>query len=263
MKLSVIVPSYKPQFYTWECLDSVCNQTINRSQYEVIVVLNGCNEPYNSELKRYLDEHPEVNWNYIQTDTPGVSNARNIGIDNAKGEYITFLDDDDYVSPSYIEHLLEASSPTTIGLAHPKAFNSEGFCPYVIEEAYNGISERGCVHYLKARKVFQGPCMKLFHRDIIGKRRFDVSFKNGEDALYMFLLSNKFKSVKASNPEAIYYRRVRENSATFAKQKLSYRLSNSFRIIIEYSKIYWRNLSSYSTSFYLTRVLGAIRMAMN
>ena len=105
MRISVIVPSYKPQSYTWECLDSLCNQTIDKSQYEVIVVLNGCNEPYNAVLKQYLDKHPEINWNYIQTDTPGVSNARNIGIDIAKGEYITFLDDDDFVSPSYLECL--------------------------------------------------------------------------------------------------------------------------------------------------------------
>lgn len=94
MKITVIVPTYKPQSYLWECLDSIYNQTFSKSDYELILVLNGCNEPYNSQIKDWLSEHKDLQVQFIQTDQGGVSNARNIAIDNARGEYVTFIDDD-------------------------------------------------------------------------------------------------------------------------------------------------------------------------
>ena len=54
MKISVIVPSYKPQSYIWECLNSIYNQTFPKTEYELVLVLNGCNEPYNTKIKDWL-----------------------------------------------------------------------------------------------------------------------------------------------------------------------------------------------------------------
>ena len=53
MKISVIIPTYKPQVYLWECLDTVYAQTFSKKEFEVILVLNGCNEPYNSQIQEY------------------------------------------------------------------------------------------------------------------------------------------------------------------------------------------------------------------
>ena len=109
MKVSVIIPTYKPQAYIWECLDSIKNQTFPKEDFEVILVLNGCNEPYYSQIKEYIDNNlVDYNVNFIQTDQGGVSNARNIALDAAKGEYVTFIDDDDYISPKYLEELYKA-----------------------------------------------------------------------------------------------------------------------------------------------------------
>ena len=79
MQITVIVPTYKPQDYIWRCLCSLKNQSIAHSNYEVVIVLNGCNEPYYSEIKKFIIDEP--NWRLVQTDTGGVSNARNVGID--------------------------------------------------------------------------------------------------------------------------------------------------------------------------------------
>lgn len=80
MDISVIIPSYKPGEYVWECLESLNRQTLAKDRFEVIFVLNGCNEPWKSDLQKWFDAHPELNVNFIQTDTPGVSNARNIAL---------------------------------------------------------------------------------------------------------------------------------------------------------------------------------------
>ena len=122
MKISVIIPSFKPQGYLWQCLDSICNQTFSKGDFELILVLNGCKKPYDEQIKAYIENHTYVNWNYIQTDVPGVSNARNIALNVAKGEYVAFIDDDDYVSPSYLEELYKKASYDCVSLSHPSAF---------------------------------------------------------------------------------------------------------------------------------------------
>ena len=85
MKISVIVPSYKPQAYLWECLDSIYAQSFPKTEYELVLVLNGCNEPYHTQIKEWLTEHADLQAQCIQTDVPGVSNARNIGMKAARG----------------------------------------------------------------------------------------------------------------------------------------------------------------------------------
>ena len=88
MKISVIVPTYKPQAYLWECLDSIYNQTFPKSEYELVLVLNGCNEPYNTQIKEWLSNHSDLQVQYFQTDEAGVSNARNMVLDVAQGVFI-------------------------------------------------------------------------------------------------------------------------------------------------------------------------------
>ena len=98
MKISVIVPTYKPKSYIWECLDSIYNQTLPKNDYELILVLNGCNEPYSTQIRAWLSKHESLGVQFIQTDESGDSNARNLALDHVKGEYVTFIDDDDFIS---------------------------------------------------------------------------------------------------------------------------------------------------------------------
>ena len=95
----------------WQCLDSLNAQTLDKRLWEVIIVLNGCSEPWETEIKQYIQSRHLTNARLIQTDEGSVSNARNIGLDQAKGEYIAFLDDDDYVSPTYLEALAAIATP--------------------------------------------------------------------------------------------------------------------------------------------------------
>lgn len=116
MKVSVIIPTYKPQKYLWDCLCSMNEQTMRKEDFEVILVLNGCNQPYYSQILDWKAAHKDLNLNVIQTDQGGVSNARNIALDTAKGEYITFVDDDDYFSTTCLQEMLDIATPDTIVL---------------------------------------------------------------------------------------------------------------------------------------------------
>lgn len=262
MKISVIVPTYKPQAYLWECLDSIYKQALPKDDYELILVLNGCRDPYDSQIKNWLVAHSEMQVQYFHTDQPGVSNARNIALDNARGDYITFIDDDDFVSPSYLEELYEKASPDTVSLCYPYAFNDgepERQLKYRITDAYNYCIEHGCNKISsKARKFFSGPCMKLIPMSFIQDRRFDVRFKNGEDCLFMFLISDKFEHLDFTSKKAVYYRRLRCNSATSTKRSRLDFMKKQYLMIKEYASIYFAAPFQYDFYFFFTRVIGAL-----
>lgn len=263
MKISVIVPTYRPQGYLWECLDSVYNQTFSKSDYELVLVLNGCDEPFHSQIEDWLGKHSDLQVQFFQTDEGGVSNARNIALDNAKGEYITFIDDDDLISPSYLQELYDNVAPDTVSLCYPYAFNDgeiEKQLPYGNTEAYDYYMEHKCTSLSsKVRKYFSGPCMKLIPMSFIQGRRYDVRFINGEDSLYMFLISDKIKKVTFTSKNAIYYRRYRSNSAYTRKQAWGYILKNGWLMESAYTRIYFSAPFNYSFSLYLVRLMGVIK----
>lgn len=263
MKISVIVPTYRPQGYLWECLDSVYNQTFLKSDYELVLVLNGCNEPFRSQIEDWLGKHSDLQIQFFQTDEGGVSNARNIALDNAKGEYITFIDDDDLISPSYLQELYDNAAPDTVSLCYPYAFNdgeAEKQLPYGITDAYCYYMDHRCTSLSsKVRKYFSGPWMKLIPMSFIQGRRFDVRFRNGEDSLFMFLISDKIKKIAFTSKDATYYRRYRDNSAyTRGKTKREI-ISNKMSMIKAYISIYLKNPQKYSLFFFITRLLGTLR----
>ena len=264
MKISVIIPTYKPQDYLWECLGSLVAQTFSKEDFEVILVLNGCTEPYKSAIEKYIAEKMQgMHVNFIHSQVGGVSNARNIALDQAKGEFVAFIDDDDFVSPQFLSCLFDKADEDTISFCYPYAFNDgelENQLPYALTDVYEEMHKMKAINiFSRARKFFSGPCMKLIPLSIIQERRFDVRFKNGEDSLFMFLISDNFKNLAFTNKKAIYYRRIRLGSATTSNVGIKNNILNLSRLIIEYSKIFFRGGRHYNFNFYMTRILGAVR----
>lgn len=264
MDISVIIPTFKPGGYLWDSLLSLRCQTLSRKCYEIILVLNGDREPYYSNIKSFLNDEFDESYNihFLYTEMANVSNARNLGLDTAKGDYITFVDDDDYVSENYLSELLKVASVQTIALAHPVAVSEGKTVNYSIENEYKKISSKGIVPFMQARRVFQGACIKLFHKSIIGNRRFNLSFKNSEDALFMFLVSDRFVNVCSTASSAIYYRRIRQDGLYRRKKTIGYSIQNAARLSFSYTKIYLSCPWRYNFVFFLTRILGTIKTLM-
>ena len=120
LEVSIIIPSYCPKDYLKECLFSVMNQTLEKEKFEVIIVLNGPKEPFHSEITGLISSYPTIRLLYEEKS--GVSNARNKGIENSKGNFICFIDDDDMISPTYLESLLEISSREIVGVSNVYSF---------------------------------------------------------------------------------------------------------------------------------------------
>ena len=109
--ISVIIPSYKGENHIKPLLDSLENQTLNPKDFELLFVINGPLDSTAVILKEFMDRNKDYNVIITYTNTPSEAKARNIGISLASREYTTFIDDDDFVSPNYLEKLLEYMCP--------------------------------------------------------------------------------------------------------------------------------------------------------
>lgn len=109
MFLSIIVPVYNTEAYMEECLDSLIDQDIPSDDYEIICVDDGSTDGSAVILRRYEEAHENIR--VIAKENGGVASARNAGLDAAKGDYIWFVDSDDFIRPDFLkmlrEHILE------------------------------------------------------------------------------------------------------------------------------------------------------------
>lgn len=263
MKISVIIPTYKPQEYLLECLDSLVQQTFSRADFEVIIVLNGCCTPWKEMIDDYISRNmSDMNITFIQTNTGGVSNARNIAIDMAKGEYVTFIDDDDFVSRSFLQGLYDLARKDTIVISNVLAFKDgfrDNYIHYQLTDIYNQYSNHTELKITsRVRKFFSGPCMKLISKDIIQDRRFDNRFKNGEDSLFMFMISDMVQHIEFTLPNAVYYRRYRAGSAMTSTRTYKDIIRNNCKLIKEYSNLFFNSGRKYSLRLYITRIAAAL-----
>ena len=106
--ISVIIPVYNVEKYLCECIDSVLGQTYQ--DYEVILVDDGSTDSSGTICDKYAETNSRIK--VIHRKNGGLSEARNTGFDAANGEYIYFLDSDDYIRADALERMHEASKKT-------------------------------------------------------------------------------------------------------------------------------------------------------
>ena len=106
--VSVIIPVYKVEKYLSECVDSVINQTYDNLQ--IILVDDGSPDLCGQICERYMEQDSRIL--VIRKENGGLSDARNAGMKKASGEFVYFLDSDDWIEPDTIERLVEAQERT-------------------------------------------------------------------------------------------------------------------------------------------------------
>lgn len=255
--ISIIVPTYKPQSYIEDCIESLANQTFLHNRFEILIVLNGPKDPFFIYIESLLGLYKDLNVRLLYSENAGVSNARNLGIENAKGEYITFIDDDDWISSAFLETLIKYASPETVPLSYALSYNDETkvYSDYYVTRKFE---EGKCVLINSARSYFSGPVYKLIHRNIIGDVRYDIRLKNGEDTLFMFAISKNIKQCVYTSKDAIYYRRIRESSANFTKRAFTNKLKSNLLQISMYVRNFSTAPNKFDIRFFLSRCMGAV-----
>ena len=100
-KISLIIPVYNVQEYIEKALQSVVNQTFK--DFEVIIVNDGSKDQSVEIVKKFIRKYD--NFRLINQENQGLSGARNTGLKEAKGEYIAFIDSDDFIENNFLEEL--------------------------------------------------------------------------------------------------------------------------------------------------------------
>lgn len=254
IKISVIIPSYKPKNYIFECLNSLKKQTLSSENYEVLIILNGEKGGYYSKIDSYIKKNKLYNFFLLYTEKKGVSNARNIGIKSSKGENIAFIDDDDYVSSNYLEGMLKKLTSKSIVISNISRFYDNT----TIQTLDSNFNEHENIDdIIKGRKYFSMACCKLIPKEVLKNIFFKEKLKNSEDTIFMMEISKNIKYIKTTSKDIIYYRRIRKDSAYFRKKTRKEIIVNLFIQLFYLCMFLFKN--EYNKKFILIKILGLIK----
>jgi len=258
MEISVVIPTFKPGNYIFDCLDSIKNQTFCKEDFKVIIVLNGPKYPFYDILQRYAETSRSLNIQILYTEIKGVSNARNLALDIILTKYVVFMDDDDIVSSNYLAELHKNADDNKIAVSNVKTFKNDlnVLGDDYISKCFIKLRYNQKYNIFKYRGFLSTVWCKIIPVKIIGKHRFNRNFNIGEDCLFIFSISNGIKKIILSEEDAIYYRRLRDGSATRSTSGIDELLAHAVNSIISYTGIYLSNPFQYNLLFYFSRLFA-------
>ena len=218
-KISIIVPVYNSEKYLCACIDSILSQSFR--DFELILVDDGSRDSSPRICDDYAQKDGRVK--VIHKANGGVSAARNDGLDIAKGEYVTFIDSDDWVEREYLETLSNYRDYDIVFFSHRMIYE-DGYTSEFKFEEKEGDKQNiwGIVASLRknaAGSNFYGYTWnKMFCRDIIEKYkiRFTEGLRISEDEVYTLDYCTHAKSIKVL-PLCLYNYRVLGTGLTATK----------------------------------------------
>lgn len=219
MKLSVIIPVYKAEGTLHRCLDSLLNQP--HEDTEIILINDGSPDSSGEICKEYAKKHLEIE--YLEKENGGVSTARNMALDFAQGDYITFVDSDDWVTPDYfdtINSVLEERDYDFVQFSQGTVKGDErGEKPV---PAFDSSEHKEIIERIisdMCRKHINTPNGKVYKRKIIEENfiRFKEDIEVGEDRTFNIQYALNIKSFRVL--EHPLYILCLENEESLSRKK--------------------------------------------
>lgn len=250
-KISVIVPIYNVEKYLDKCVSSIVGQTY--SDIEIILVDDGSPDGCPAMCEEWAKRDSRIR--VIHKENGGLSSARNAGLDVARGEYISFIDSDDYISERMLESLHGAIERARADICSCGIVNvyEDG-----TEVAWNikdmvGDSEAFLRGLYDDSAVPVAACNKLYKKELWNEMRFPEG-RLCEDAFTTYLLLDKAKlAVQIS--DGLYYYRIRSGSimtSGFRPQKMDE--EEAWRRNFEFIEKNYPSLRKDAFNFYIQRV---------
>ena len=276
--ISVIVPVYKVEKYLDRCVESIVNQTYKN--LEIILVNDGSPDNCPKMCDDWTSKDLRIK--VLHKENGGISSARNLGLRHATGEYVAFVDSDDYVDITMFEKLMKSAieNKSDIVICGFKNAYEDGGFEDIIEKNLTQLTNENFLYYYtisNAQKVNNqtitdaispSACRTLYSKDTIRDVWFEEDVKYGEDLLFNGGVFSKPIKVSAVE-ECLYFYFQRKGSAVHSinenmletkfkyaikKSKLANlikdeKVANAFKFSI-YKMIYWdlvkyKNISAY------------------
>ncbi len=206
--VSVIIPAYNAEQYVGFCLDTVIAQT--HKNLEIIVVDDGSTDNTGKICDEYANKDSRIK--VIHQENKGVSAARNIGLDNIKGEYLILVDADDFIEPQTIELLLfDCTEYNSEIIIYDSIDVSEmKFIDHVITNNVRTYSSTFLLQNLELLSNHESACTQFFHKSIFEKLRFPLN-KRYEDS-YIAYQTIELSNTVSFTDAKLYYYYLSENS---------------------------------------------------
>ncbi len=242
--ISIIIPIYNSQKYIKKNIDSILNQTYKN--FELLLINDGSTDDSLSVINSYNDDRIRL----INKKNGGVSSARNYGINSSSGDYLYFVDSDDYIEPNTLEKfvdIIKSFNPDLIICGFfSETYNSHSYDKIFFDEKlYSSRGEfRKDIVSLYDKHLLYNVWNKLFKKDIIINN--NILFPNinfGEDIIFNQLYLENSK--KIYNSELCLYHYVREVSNSITTKYIP----NLFDLRINENKIFINFFNSYGVDY--------------
>ena len=220
--ISIIIPIYKAESYLHRCIDSILSQT--KTDWELLLIDDGSPDKSGDICDEYSKKDQRIK--VFHKSNGGVSSARNLGLDHAKGQWITFIDADDYIDSCFC-NINEAEINDIIikrnyivdidnSIKETKQFDTPSFIANMEEFLSQNLYAT----------IFRNPWGKFFKSNIIKNIRFPLGQRIGEDTAFMFTVLSKTKKIVFNNEGGYYWQKGEIPDSL--KYKLSYKESIQF-----------------------------------
>ncbi len=224
--VSIIVPVYNAEQYLTKCLDSVINQTLKR--IEIILIDDGSQDSSSEICKEYAQKDGRIT--YYRKENEGLAAARQDGMERANGEYIGFVDSDDWLEADMYEKMYNAASKENADIVfcnaylneserdklhlEPGIYDRKGIEEKILPRSLSGISEKGTNSVIRWSN-----CLRIYKRELIEKNNiaFNRAFRRSQDLQLTFettLCANKYVSL---NNEYLYHNRTENNASSLSR----------------------------------------------
>lgn len=214
-KVSIIVPVYKVEDYLSNCVESILAQTF--TDWELLLIDDGSPDGSGILCDVYSSEDPRIR--VFHKENGGVSSARNLGLDNVRGEWVSFVDADDAIEP---ETLLECSALFEEAdiIRYPMRFIYSKDGSQMIEMVLPQMSKEQYLSKIASRETIMGVCGGLYSANLFNNKkfRFNDSLVSGEDWVMLTRLVMLADEVKIIDKPFYLYTKYNELSATYVPQ---------------------------------------------
>lgn len=215
-KISFIVPVYNTGLYIKKCLDSIINQTF-KEEIEIILIDDGSTDNSDELIKEYIEKNNSKDIiKYYTKENEGIAKTRNFGIDKANGEYIFFVDSDDYIDKETIKKLKPYIDEDIdmIKFKLQRIDKNNNILEKVDGPIFTKISGEEAFNKLYSEDVLlDSPCVYVIKRNLFTQNNFKFNRTYHEDFGLIPLIILKAKSF-VSIPDYLYYYVQGENSIT-------------------------------------------------
>lgn len=221
--VSIIIPVYNRENTIRECIESALSQTYKN--IEIVIVNDGSADNTDRIVKELIEKYNNIK--YICKENGGVSSARNVGIENAEGEYIVFLDSDDTLDKQFLSEMLAQMSDDVLPIC---GINVQ-YESVSLKHLYNENEKISSVPvkdiaFVYGKYLLSSAANKMYSRKVIVENNisFPTDVANGEDLIFNLLYAEYIKEFKIVN-QLLYNYSVSEDDtlhSTYEKKRFYY-----------------------------------------